>query len=234
MEAPKMMRETKYLGAMMVEVGQADALISGITRSYKDVVRPALQIIGVAKDVKKVAGMYIVFTKEGPLFFADTTVNHNPSVEELVEITLQVHKAVKNFNIEPHIAMLSYSNFGSATGDSAKKVSKTVSILHKEFPNIVVDGEIQGNFAMNISLMSEFFPFSQLNGKRPNTLIFPNLSSGNIAYKLIQEVTKAEVVGPILLGMKKSFHVLQIGCSVREIVNMIKIAVLDAQVKNRK
>ena len=234
MEAQKLMRERNYFGAMMVEVGQADALISGITRSYKDVVRPALQIIGTAKDVKKVAGMYIVFTKEGPLFFADTTVNHNPSAEELLEITLQVNKAVKNFNIEPHIAMLSYSNFGSATGDSARKVSKTVSMLHKEYPNIIVDGEIQGNFAMNEALLGEFFPFSQLNGKKPNTLIFPNLSSGNIAYKLIQEVSKAEVVGPILLGMKKSFHVLQIGCSVREIVNMIKIAVLDAQVKNRK
>lgn len=234
MEAVKLMRERNYFGAMMVERGDADALISGLTRSYKDVIKPALQIIGTAKDVKKVAGMYIVFTKEGPFFFGDTTVNHNPTAEDLVEITLRMNKAVKNYGIEPRIAMLSYSNFGSATGESAKKTARAVSILHKEYPDVIVDGEIQGNFALNQELLNEVFPFSILNGKRPNTLIFPSLSAGNIAYKLVQEMTKAEVVGPILLGMKKSFHVLQIGCSVREIVNMIKIAVIDAQTKAKK
>lgn len=233
-EAQKLMRERNYFGAMMVDTGEADALISGISRSYKDVIRPALQIIGTAEDVKKVAGMYVIFTKEGPYFFADTTVNHNPSVEELVEITLLTHKAVSNFNIEPHIAMLSYSNFGSAIGESAKKASKAVEVIHKTHPDIIIDGEIQANFALNQELLTEIFPFSSLVGKKPNTLIFPSLSSGNIAYKLLQEMTSAEVIGPVLLGMKKSFHVLQMGCSVREIVNMVKIAVLDAQVKSRK
>jgi malate dehydrogenase (oxaloacetate-decarboxylating)(NADP+) len=233
-EAHKLMRERNYFGSMMVETGEADALISGISRSYKDVIRPALQIIGTAPGVKKVAGMYVIFTKEGPYFFADTTVNHNPSVEELVEITLLTHKAVSHFNIEPHMAMLSYSNFGSAIGESAKKASKVVEYIHKNHKHIIIDGELQANFALNQELLGELFPFSTLNGKKTNTLIFPSLSSGNIAYKLLQEMTQAEVIGPVLLGMKKSFHVLQIGCSVREIVNMVRIAVLDAQVKAQK
>jgi malate dehydrogenase (oxaloacetate-decarboxylating)(NADP+) len=230
-ESQKIMRERNYFGAMMVEIGEADSLISGITRRYKDVIRPALHIIGTAEDVNRVAGMYIVITKDGPMFFADTTVNQDPTAEELVDITLLVNKAIRNFRIIPRIAMLSYSNFGSNDGADAQKISKAVKILHRDHPNITVDGEMQANFAMNQELLNEFFPFSQLNGKKPNTLIFPNLAAGNIAYKLIQEMTNAEVVGPIVLGMKKSFHVLQIGCSVREIVNMIKIAVLDAQVK---
>lgn len=232
-ESQKIMRERNYFGSMMVESGDGDALISGISRSYKEVIRPALQILGTSEDVNRVAGMYIIITKEGPLFFADTTVNQNPSAEELVEITLQVAKAVRSFKMQPKIAMLSYSNFGSSDGPDSEKVSKAVSILHRDHPNLIVDGEVQANFAMNQELMEEFFSFSALNGKKPNTLIFPNLAAGNIAYKLLQEMTQAEVVGPILLGMKKSFHVLQIGCSVREIVNMIKIAVLDAQVKTK-
>lgn len=232
-ESQKIMRERNYFGSMMVESGDGDALISGISRSYKEVIRPALQIIGTSEEVNRVAGMYIIITKEGPLFFADTTVNQNPTAEELVEITLQVAKAVRSFKMQPKIAMLSYSNFGSSDGPDSEKVSKAVSILHRDHPNLIVDGEVQANFAMNQELMEEFFSFSALNGKKPNTLIFPNLAAGNIAYKLLQEMTQAEVVGPILLGMKKSFHVLQIGCSVREIVNMIKIAVLDAQVKTK-
>lgn len=234
LESLKLMRERNYFGALMVEKGHADAVLSGLTRAYRDVIKPALQVIGTGKDVKKVAGMYIIFTKEGPVFFADTTINHNPSVEDLVEITMRVHNAVKNYGIEPRIAMLSYSNFGGSEGDSQKRVSQAVSILHKEHPEMIVDGEIQANFALNQELLKEVFPFSVLNGKKPNTLIFPSLSAGNIAYKLIQEMTKAEVVGPVLLGMKKSFHVLQIGCSVREIVNMVKIAVIDAQAKSTK
>lgn len=233
-ESQKIMRERNYFGAMMVESGEADALISGISRGYKDVIRPALQIIGTADDVQRVAGMYVIFTKEGPVFFADTTVNNNPTAEEIVDITLMAVKEIKNFKIQPRIALLSYSNFGSATGDDAVKMSKAVGILHKEHPGLIVDGEIQANFALNNELLEEFFSFSQLAGKKPNTFIFPNLASGNIAYKMIQEMTHAEVIGPILLGMKKSFHVLQIGCSVREIVNMIKVAVIDAQVKNKK
>jgi len=233
-EATRVMRERNYFGAMMVENGEGDALISGITRSYKEVIRPALQIIGTAEDVRKVAGMYVVFTKEGPVFFADTTVNHNPSAEDIVDITLMVSKAVKNFKIQPRIALLSYANFGSAEGDDPQKMRTACAILHKEHPGLIVDGEMQANFALNQELLAEFFSFSDLHGKKPNTFIFPNLSAGNISYKMIQEMTNAEVIGPILLGMKKSFHVLQIGCSVREIVNMVKIAVLDAQVKNKK
>ncbi|MFZ5551846.1 MAG: NADP-dependent malic enzyme [Bacteroidota bacterium] len=233
-ESQKIMRERNYFGAMMVETGEADALISGITRSYKDVIRPALQIIGTDDDVKRVAGMYVIFTKEGPVFFADTTVNNNPTAEEIVDITLMAVKEIKNFKIQPRIALLSYSNFGSASGEDASKMSKATAILHKEHPGLIVDGEIQANFALNNELLEEFFSFSELVGKKPNTFIFPNLASGNIAYKMIQEMTHAEVIGPILLGMKKSFHVLQIGCSVREIVNMIKVAVIDAQVKNKK
>lgn len=230
-ESQKIMRERNYFGAMMVQNGEADSLISGITRRYKDVIRPALQIIGTSDEVSRVAGMYIIITKDGPMFFADTTVNQDPTAEELVDITLMVAKAVRNFKISPKIALLSYSNFGSNDGADARKVAEAVKILHRDHPNVVADGELQANFAMNQELLEEFFPFSTLNGKQANTLIFPNLAAGNIAYKLIQEMTKAEVVGPIVLGMKKSFHVLQIGCSVREIVNMIKIAVLDAQVK---
>ena len=233
-ESKKLMRERNYFGAMLVEQGQADALISGITRNYKDVIRPALQIIGTTEDTKKVAGMYIVFTKDGPVFFADTTVNHNPTAQEIVDITVMVAKAVKSFRLTPKIALLSYSNFGSATGEDPEKMKTAAAILHKEHPSLLVDGEMQANFALNKDLLNEFFSFSDLAGHAPNTLIFPNLSAGNIAYKLIQETSNAEVIGPILLGMKKSFHVLQIGCSVREIVNMVKIAVLDAQIKNKK
>lgn len=233
-ESKKIMRERNYFGAMLVEQGYADALISGITRNYTDVIRPALQIIGTQEETNRVAGMYIVFTKDGPVFFADTTVNHNPTAEEIVDITLMVAKAVKGFRITPKIALLSYSNFGSSAGDDPEKMKKAVSILHDQHPSLLVDGEMQANFALNKDLLDEFFSFSDLAGHAPNTLIFPNLSSGNIAYKLIQETSNTEVIGPILLGMKKSFHVLQIGCSVREIVNMVKIAVLDAQAKNKK
>lgn len=228
-EADKAMRDRNYFGAMMVETGEADALISGITRNYKDVIKPALQIIGTRDDVKKVAGMYILLTKRGPLFFADTTVNMNPTAEEIVDITLMVARAVKRMRITPRIAMLSYSNFGSAEGPDAKKMSEAVKILHREHPSLVVDGEVQANFALNNDLLNEKFSFSTLANRKTNVLIFPNLAAGNIAYKLLQEMNGAEAIGPILLGLKKSCHVLQLGSSVREIVNMVKVAVVDAQ-----
>jgi len=230
-EATKLMRERNYFGAMLVNTGQADALISGITRQYKDVITPALEIIGLEEDANRVAGMYILITKRGPMFFADTTVNKNPDTEALVDITLLVAKTVRRLKMKPRIAMLSYSNFGSARGENQKKISKAVEILHRDHPDLVVDGEVQANFALNNSLMQDKFPFSTLADKKTNTLIFPNLSSGNIAYKLVQEMSEAEAIGPILIGMKKSFHVLQLGCSVREIVNMIRLAVVDAQTK---
>jgi malate dehydrogenase (oxaloacetate-decarboxylating)(NADP+) len=231
LEAVRAMRERNFFGAMMVESGKADAMISGMTRNYSKVIRPGLQIIGAAPGVKKVCGMYIVETKQGPLFIADTTVNANPSAEDLVEITLRVAEALSKMKIIPRIALLSYSNFGSASGDDPEKVAKAAAILHREYPDLIVDGDIQANFALNSEMLKENFPFSRLNGQKVNTLIFPNLSAGNIAYKLLQEIGGLEVTGPVLLGMRKSYHILQMGCSVREILNMIRIAVVDAQMK---
>lgn len=230
-EATKLMRERNYYGAMLVETAYADALISGITRNYGNVIRPALQIIGMQDGVKKVAGMYIIQTKNGPVFFADTTVNVDPSAEDLADLTALVAETVKKFKIKPNIALLSYSNFGSAVGPDVTKVQKAIELIHARYPELNVDGEVQANFALNKEMMRELFPFSTLASRRANTFIFPNLSSGNIAYKLMQEMGEMEAIGPILLGMKKSFHVLQMGCSVREILNMVRIAVVDAQTK---
>jgi len=228
-DARRLMKHRSYFGAMLVETGDADALISGLTRNYRKSLLPALKIIGMAEGVKKVAGMYILQTKRGPMFFADTTVNRNPTARELVDITLMTAQSVREFRIVPRIAMLSYSNFGSAEGPDAEKVAEAVRILHEEHPDLIVDGEMQANFALNEDLAAEIFPFSALRGRRVNTLIFPNLAAGNIAYKLMQEMGGFEVHGPVLLGMKKPFHILQLGSSVREIVNMVCIAAFDAQ-----
>jgi len=228
-EAKKIMRERNYYGAMMVETGQADALISGLTRKYADILRPAIYIIGTQEEVRRVAGMYIMVTKKGPIFFADTTINVNPTSEELVEITLLTAKAVQQFNMKPKIAMVSFSNFGSSKEPQASKVKDAVKKLHDKFPGLIVDGEMQANFAFNHQILKDNFPFSELANGGTNTLIFPNLDSGNIAYKLLQEMGAAEAIGPILLGMAKPVHILQLGSSVREIVNMVTIAVVDAQ-----
>jgi malate dehydrogenase (oxaloacetate-decarboxylating)(NADP+) len=230
-EAKKVMKERNHFGAMMVETGAADAMISGLTRKYADPIRPALQIIGVQQGVKKVAGMYIMNTKQGPFFFADTTMNVDPTAQEIVDITVLTANSVKQFNITPRIALLSYSNFGSAEGAVPNKMREAVEILHKNYPGMIVDGEMQANFALNNDLMKEQFPFADVVDKKVNTLIFPNLASGNIAYKLIQEMGGAEAIGPVLIGMKKPVHILQLGSSVREIVNMVTIAVMDAQAK---
>lgn len=228
-EARKIMNERNYYGSMMVEVGEADALISGLTRKYSDTIRPALQIIGTQDAVKKVAGMYIMVTKKGPVFFADTTINVNPTADDLAEITVLTAWAVQQYNIRPRIALLSYSNFGSTDDPTAKKVRDAVAILHQKFPGMMVDGEMQANFALNPHLLSDNFPFCEFAGEGANTLIFPSLEAGNIAYKLLQEMGAAEAIGPVLLGMKKPVHILQLGSSVREIVNMVTIAVVDAQ-----
>jgi malate dehydrogenase (oxaloacetate-decarboxylating)(NADP+) len=225
------MRDRNYFGAMMVEMGEADSLVSGVSRKYRDVLKPIIEIIGVQKEVEKIAGMIIMLTKRGPMFLADTTVNVNPCAEDLVNITDLVAKAVRRLKLTPRIAMLGYSNFGSSPGDEPNKMRDAVEILHQTQPNLIVDGEVQANFALNNDMLLEKFDFSTLANKQVNTLIFPNLSAGNIAYKMMQEMTDAEVVGPMLLGLKKSAHVLQLGCSVREIVNMVKIAVVDAQSK---
>ena len=230
-EARKFMRDRNYFGASMVEFGEADALISGLTKNYATTVKPALQIIGTEPGVNRVAGMYMMLTKKGPVFFADTTININPTAEELVDITVLVNKSVKQFNIKPRIAILSYSNYGSNEGEIPLKTREAVKILHEKHPDIVVDGEMQANFALNQSLLNDNFEFSKLKDGPANTLVFPSLDSGNIAYKLLQELGGAEAVGPILLGMNKPVHVLQLGSSVREIVNMVTIAVVDVQAK---
>ncbi|MDG1741580.1 MAG: NADP-dependent malic enzyme [Crocinitomicaceae bacterium] len=230
-EAIQIMRERNHFGSMMVELGDADAMISGITRNYRDVVRPAIQTVGLQKDMNRVAGMYILNTKRGPLFLADTTINLNPSAEDIAEITSNVAKTIRKFKVNPRIALLSYSNFGSSPGEDASKMSKAVELIHENDPNLIVDGEVQANFALNSQLMNEKFDFSVLANKKVNTLIFPNLSSGNIAYKLLQEMTEGDAIGPVLVGLRKSIHVLQMGSSVREIINMVKVAVVDAQNK---
>lgn len=230
-EAVQIMRERNHFGAMMVELGDADAMISGLTRNYRDVVRPVIQTVGLQKDVHTIAGMYILVTKRGPLFLADTTINMDPTAEEIAELTYNVAKMVRKFKVTPKIALLSYSNFGSSPGKDSEKMAKAVDILHHTHPSLVVDGELQANFALNNELMMEKFSFSQLANKQVNVLIFPNLSSGNIAYKLLQEMTDGDAIGPVLVGLKKSIHVLQLGSSVREIINMVKVAVVDAQNK---
>ena len=229
-EARKLMRERNYFGSMLVKVGYADALISGITRNYPNTVRPALEVIGTEEGVEKVAGMFIMNTKKGTLFLADTTVNIDPSVEDLVNIASLTAKAVKRFNITPRLAFLSYSNFGSSKTEGSKKMAKAAKLFKEQNKSINADGEIQVDFALNKEKRDYIFPFSELK-QDANILIFPNLESGNIAYKLIQELEDTEAIGPILIGMKKPVHILQLGCSVREIVNMVTIAVVDAQFK---
>jgi len=233
-EAKKLMRDRNYFGAAMVQFGEADALISGLTKDYGTTIKPALQVIGIEEGVNRVAGMYMMLTKKGPVFFGDTTVNENPTVDELVDITTLLDHSVKKFNVQPRIAMLSYSNFGSNDGIVPQKVRQAVKILHEKHKEIIVDGEMQANFAMNPDLLKDNYPFSNLIGAPANVLIFPNLESGNIAYKLLQELGGAEAVGPILLGLNKPVHILQLGSSVREIVNMVTIAVVDAQTKEEQ
>ena len=218
-----------YFGPMLVETGKADAVLSGYTYSYPDTFRPALQIIGRKPNTKVVSGMYIVNSKEGPLFLSDCTVNLEPDEDALIEIVLQTAEAVRRFNIEPNIAVLSYSNFGSVRGELATKLQNVVQFLHNNYPDLKVDGEMQANVAMDQELMKESYPFSKLIEKRVNTLIFPDLTSANIAYKLLNKIAHSDIIGPVLNGINKPVHILQMGSSVNEIVNMIMIAVMDAQ-----
>ncbi len=230
-ESCKLMKERNYFGCMMVETGEADCMISGLTRNYPDTIRPALETIGTEANVKKIAGMYIMLTKRGPLFLADTTINFNPTAEELAEITLLVAKEVKQFNIVPHIAMLSYSNFGSSDGEEAKLVRQARVLVKAKDPELICDGEVQGILAFNKEILRDNYPFTELLNGQTNTLIFPNLAAGNIAYNLLQEVGGADTIGPVLLGLKKPVHVLQLGSSIRSIFNMVLISVVDAQMK---
>ena len=232
-EAYKVMKERNHFGCMMVETGEADCMISGLSRNYPDTIRPAIEIIGTEEGVKKIAGMYLLFTKRGPLFLADTTVNFNPTAEELAEITLLVAKEVKQFNIVPKIAMLSYSNFGSSNSPEANLVRKAREIVKQKDSSLICDGEIQGILAFNKEILKDNYPFTELVNGEVNTLIFPNLAAGNIAYNLLQEVGGADSIGPILLGLNKPVHVLQLGSSIRSIFNMVVIAVVDAQSKSK-
>jgi malate dehydrogenase (oxaloacetate-decarboxylating)(NADP+) len=228
-EAGRLVIQRNYFGALMVETGAADAFISGLTRDYPSTILPSLQTIGVKPGVNRVAGMYIMNTDKGPYFFADATVNLNPTAEEMADIIGLTADAVKFFNMEPRVAVLSYSNFGSAKGDIPTKTAKATALARAKYPELIIEGEMQANVAINEDIQKEMYPFSKLINKKANTLIFPDLSSGNIAYKLLSELGNAEAIGPILLGMNKPVHILQLGSSVREIVNMVAIAVVDAQ-----
>jgi malate dehydrogenase (oxaloacetate-decarboxylating)(NADP+) len=232
-DCERLMRERNYFAAMMVEFGDADALVSGLTKDYPKTILPSLQIIGTAEGVNRVAGMYIITNKNRTYFFADTTVNLDPNAQELAEIIELTASGVKFFDMEPRIAMLSYSNFGSSKGEVPEKAREAVRLAKAKNPHLVVEGDIQANVALNTQIQQETFPFSALAKEGANTLIFPNLASGNIAYKLLMEIGGAEAIGPILLGMKKPVHVLQLGSSIREIVNMAAIAVVDAQIHER-
>jgi len=230
-EAYKIMRDRNYFGCMMVETGEADAMISGLTKNYPDTIRPALQAIGTEEGVAKIAGMYLLLTKRGPLFLADTTVNFNPTAEELADITLLVAREVQHFNLIPRVALLSYSNFGTSTSPEAKLVADAREIVKRKDPGLIVDGEMQASVALNNDILRENYPFSELVDQEVNTLVFPNLAAGNIAYNLLKEVGGADAIGPILLGLKKPVHVLQLGSSVRQIYNMALVAIVDAQIK---
>lgn len=232
--AEKLMRERNYFAAMMVNQGDADALVTGYSRSYPSIVKPMIELIGMAEGVTRIAATNLMITDRGPMFLSDTSININPNSEDLARIATMTSNAVKMFGMNPVIAMVSYSNFGSSNHENAAKVRKAVAYLHENHPELIVDGELQTDFALNNTMLKENFPFSKLSGKKVNTLIFPNLDSANITYKLLKELHKADSIGPILLGMKKPVHILQLGASVDEIVNMTAIAVVDAQKKGKK
>jgi malate dehydrogenase (oxaloacetate-decarboxylating)(NADP+) len=232
--AERIMRERNYYAAMMVSVGDADALVSGYSRSYPLVLKPMLELIGLAPGSTRAATTNVMMTQRGPMFLSDTSINVNPSAEDLTRIAQMTAGVVKMFGMEPVMAMISFSNFGSSKNQTATKVREAVEYLHKRHPNLAVDGELQTDFALNKELLEATFPFSKLAGKKVNTLIFPNLESANITYKLLKELNKADSIGPIMMGMKKPVHILQLHASVDEIVNMTAIAVIDAQQKEKQ
>ncbi|WP_298882558.1 NADP-dependent malic enzyme [uncultured Polaribacter sp.] len=233
-EANKLMRERNYFAAMLVNEGEADALITGYSRPYPTVVKPILELIEKDKGITKIAASNLMLTKQGPLFLADTTINENPSAKDLVKIAQMTANFVKMFGMKPNMAMVSFSNFGSSSSETSKKINEAVSYLHRHFPKTVVDGELQADFALNPEMLAKEFSFSKLNGKKVNVLIFPNLESANITYKLLKQVDKAESIGPVILGLNKPVHILQLGASVDEMVNMAALAAVDAQEKEKK
>jgi malate dehydrogenase (oxaloacetate-decarboxylating)(NADP+) len=226
------MKKANFFGSMMVELGDANALISGLTTSYPNTIRPALQCVGMKEGLKVVSGLYIVFSKQDVFFFADTTVNVNPNSEQLAEIAISAADTAKTFDVTPRIAMLSFSNFGSAPYPESNKVKEAVKIVKQRRPDLIIDGEMQADTAVVPEIIEENFPFSELKGKA-NVLIFPDLNSGNIAYKLMARIGQASVIGPVLMGMKKPIHVLQRGASVDDIINVTAIAVAEAGTKRK-
>ncbi|WP_196885556.1 NADP-dependent malic enzyme [Aureivirga sp. CE67] len=231
LEAQKWMRERNYFAAMMVNCEHADALVTGYSRNYPSVAKPMIELIGKAKGVERVAATNLMLTSQGPLFFSDTTMNINPSAHDLAKIAHMTSMTMKMFGLDPHLAMLSFSNFGSSKSESSRKVAHAVELIHKSHPEVSIDGEVQADFALNSEMMKGKFPFSKLTDRRVNGLIFPNLESANISYKLMKELNKIDSVGPIVMGLAKPAHIIQLGASVDEIVNMVCIAVVDAQEK---
>jgi len=234
LDAQRWMRERNYFAAMMVNVGDADAMVSGYSRSYPSVVKPLMQLIGKAPGISLIATTNMMMTNRGPMFLSDTAINPDPTADELAKIALMTAKTVRMFGMEPVIAMVSFSNFGSSTNESASKVREAVAYLHNYYPDMIVDGEIQADFALNPEMLKEKFPFSKLANKKVNTLIFPNLESANITYKLLKELYNVDSIGPIMLGMEKPVHIFQLGASVEEMVNMVAVAVVDAQEKEKR
>jgi len=233
-ESKRRVRDRNFFGSFMLEEGLADGMVTGVTRNYPESLKPALQVIGLQKNVKKVAGLYIALSNDGPIFFSDTTINKSPEEQELIDIILLTAKEVRRLGIKPVIALLSYSNFGSVRNQETKKLRNVIDFFHKNHPNLLIDGEIQANFALNNEKRKEQFPHSKLKNESVNTLIFPNLDSGNISYKLLQELSSYETIGPILLGMKKPAYIVQLESSVKEIVNITKIVAAAAQTKRNK
>ncbi|MDG1263283.1 MAG: NADP-dependent malic enzyme [Flavobacteriaceae bacterium] len=233
-EAQSMMRERNYFASMMVKNGDADAMLSGYSRNYASVIKPVINVVGKNKGVSKIAATNMILTDRGPIFISDTSINIDPTAKELAKIGFMTSKIVEMFGIKPVMAMLSYTNFGSSKHHNAGKVTEAVAYLHRYYPDLVVDGPLQSDFALNRKMLNERYPFSQLAKMNVNTLIFPNLESANITYKLMKELNKNQSVGPILLGLKEPIHILQLGASVDEIVNMAAVAVIDAQQKQKK
>lgn len=234
LDAQKWMRERNYFAAMMINEGEADALVTGYSRSYPSVVKPIMQLIGKAPGISLIATTNMMMTNRGPMFLSDTAINPNPSSDDLAKIALMTAKTVRMFGMEPVIGMVSFSNFGSSSDQSASKVREAVAYLHNYYPDLIVDGEIQADFALNPEMLKAKFPFSKLAGKKVNTLIFPNLESANITYKLLKELYKVDSIGPIMMGMGKPVHIFQLGASVEEMVNMAAVAVVDAQEKMKR
>jgi len=234
LEARKLMHNRNYFGAMMVETGKADAIISGYSRSFRTVFKPMIQVIGKMPDLDKVYATTLLITKKGPLFFTDSSIVVDPDINDIIKMTSMMTEVIKMFRIKPNIALLSFSNFGSSKHPHAQKMKRAAKILKEKFPDLSIDGEIQADYALNNKNLKENFPFSDLVNKKVNTLIFPNLDAANISYRMVKEITGAQMVGPITMGMNKPVHILQLGSTADEIVNMTIIAVIDAQMTEKR